>query len=209
MAQGLARDIDAFRAGFSGTVITPADPAYESARSVWNGAINRRPAVIARCSRGEEVAAAIQFGRQQGLELAVRGGGHNFAGFGVCEGGLMIDLSGMRQVTIDPAARRAVCGGGATWADLDAASQAHGLAVTGGFISHTGIGGLTLGGGIGWLTRKMGLSCNNLLIRSCISMQAVARERCPGSSAPFAKRCTASSSKARDGPMFRRTKRCP
>jgi FAD/FMN-containing dehydrogenase len=169
MAQGLARDIDAFRAGFSGTVITPADPDYESARSVWNGAINRRPALIARCSSAEEVAAAIQFGRQQGLELAVRGGGHNFAGFGVCEGGLMIDLSGMRQVTIDPAARRAVCGGGATWADLDAASQAHGLAVTGGFISHTGIGGLTLGGGIGWLTRKMGLSCDNLLAAEVVT----------------------------------------
>ena len=99
----------------------------------------------------------------------MRGGGHNFAGFGVCEGGLMIDLSGMRQVTIDPATRRAVCGGGATWADLDAASQAHGLAVTGGFISHTGIGGLTLGGGIGWLTRKMGLSCDNLLAAEVVT----------------------------------------
>ncbi len=153
----------AFRAGFTGKVILPDDPDYDSARSVWNGAISRRPAVIARCSSAKEVAAAIQFGRAQGLEISVRGGGHNFAGFAVCEGGLMIDLSGMRQVKVDPAARRAVCGGGATWGDLDGATQAHGLAVTGGFISHTGIGGLTLGGGIGWLTRKAGLSSDNLI----------------------------------------------
>ena len=136
---------------------------------MWNGDINRHPAVIARCANAEEVAAAIRFGRQQGLEMAVRGGGHNFAGFGVCEGGLVIDLSGMRQVTIDPVARRAVCGGGATWGDLDTAGQAHSLAVTGGFISHTGIGGLTLGGGIGWLTRKVGLSCDNVVAAEVVT----------------------------------------
>ncbi len=163
MPQLLASHVGAFRAGFTGEVITPNDPDYDRARSVWNGAINRRPAVIARCASAKEVAAAIQFGRDQRLEISVRGGGHSFAGFAVCDDGLMIDLSGMRQVAVDPAARRAVCGGGATWGDLDAATQAHGLAVTGGFISHTGIGGLTLGGGIGWLTRKAGLSSDNLI----------------------------------------------
>jgi len=163
MAQVLDKHVRAFRSGFTGKVITSDDPDYDNARSVWNGAINRRPAVIARCSSAKEVTAAIQFARDHGLEISVRGGGHSFAGSAVCEGGLMIDLSGMRQVTVDPATRRAVCGGGATWGDLDAATQAHGLAVTGGFISHTGIGGLTLGGGIGWLTRKAGLSSDNLV----------------------------------------------
>ena len=163
MVQVLDSSVDAFRAAFTGTVITPGNPDYDSARSVWNGAINRHPAVIARCSSAAEVAAAIAFGTRQGLEISVRGGGHNFGGYAVCDDGLMIDLSAMRQVTVDPAARRAVCGGGATWADLDGASQAHGLAVTGGFISHTGIGGLTLGGGLGWLTRKAGLSVDNLI----------------------------------------------
>jgi FAD/FMN-containing dehydrogenase len=156
-------DLHAFRAAFSGTVLTPTDPGYDSARSVWNGAIDRNPAVIAGCTTTSEVTAAVAFGRRNTLEIAVRGGGHSFAGFGVCEGGLMIDLSGMRQVTVDPAARRAVAGGGATWSDLDAATQAHGLAVPGGFVSHTGIGGLTLGGGIGWLTRKAGLTSDNLI----------------------------------------------
>ncbi len=163
MAQVLDRPIASFRADFAGTVFLPQDPDYDKARSVWNGAIDRRPALIARCSTPQQVAAAVRFGREQGLDIAVRGGGHSFAGFAVCEGGLMIDLSGMRQVTVDPAARRAVAGGGATWADLDGATQAHALAVTGGFISHTGIGGLTLGGGMGWLTKKAGLSADNLL----------------------------------------------
>jgi FAD/FMN-containing dehydrogenase len=162
MAQVLDTDVATFRNSFSGTVLTEGDADYDTARAIWNGAIDRRPAVIARCSTAEHVAAAIDFARSQDLEIAVRGGGHSFAGFSVNDGGLMIDLSAMRQVTVDPSARRAVCGGGATWADLDSASQAHGLAVTGGFVSHTGIGGLTLGGGIGWLTKKAGLSSDNL-----------------------------------------------
>ena len=163
MAQALGTSVGAFRAAFTGRVITSEDPDYDKARSVFNGAINRRPAVIARCTTPEEVAAAIKFGIDQALEISVRGGGHNFAGFAVCEGGLMIDLSEMRQVTVDPAARRAVAGGGATWHEVDAATQAHGLAVTGGFISRTGIGGLTLGGGLGHLTGQAGLSCDNLV----------------------------------------------
>ena len=163
MARVLDSDIGAFPVEFTGKVIRPDDPDFDRDRSVWNGAIDRRPALIARCSRPEEVAEAIQFGTRKGLEISVRGGGHNFAGFAVCEGGLMIDLSGMRQVSVDPVATRAICGGGATWGDLDGATQDHGLAVTGGFISHTGIAGLTLGGGIGWLTRKAGLSADNLI----------------------------------------------
>jgi FAD/FMN-containing dehydrogenase len=161
MARSL--DVRSLQGRFSGKVITPADAEYDSARSVWNGAIDRHPALIARCSTAKEVSAAIKFARDEELEISVRGGGHNFAGYAVCENGMMIDLSGMRQVSVDPAARRAVAGGGATWGDLDGATQEHRLAVTGGFISHTGIGGLTLGGGIGWLTQKAGLSADNLV----------------------------------------------
>jgi len=169
MARLVEGQLRAFQAKFPGKVIPPDDPDYDRARSVWNGAIDRRPAVIARCSRAEEVAQAIQFGREAGLEISVRGGGHNFAGVAVCDGGLMVDLSGMRQVTVDPAARRAVAGGGATWGDLDAATQAHALAVTGGFISHTGVGGLTLGGGVGWLTRMAGLTADNLVAAEVVT----------------------------------------
>jgi FAD/FMN-containing dehydrogenase len=161
--------VEKFRANFSGQVVTPGDADYDRARTVWNGAIDRKPAVIARCTTAEQVAQALQFARRSGLEVAVRGGGHNYAGHGVCDGGLMIHLGDMKTGTVDPLARRAVCGGGATWADVDAATQQHGLATPGGFISHTGIGGLTLGGGIGWLTRKAGLSCDNLLAAQVVT----------------------------------------
>src|SRR2546428_11791515 len=144
MAQALGTSVGAFRAAFTGKAITAEDPDYDKARSVFNGAIDRRPAIIARCTTPNEVAAAIKFGTDKDLEISVRGGGHNFAGFAVCQGGLMIDLSEMRQVTVDAAARRAVAGGGATWHDVDAATQVHGLAGTGGFISRTGIGGAAL-----------------------------------------------------------------
>ncbi len=163
MTQVLDRDVDAFRAGFSGRLTRPGDPGYDGARSIFNGAIDRRPAMVAECSSAADVAEAIRFARGQGMEISVRGGGHNFAGTAVADGGLMISLSGMRQVSVDPEARRAVCGGGATWADVDAATQAHGLAVPGGVVSHTGIGGLTLGGGVGWLAGKAGLSLDNLV----------------------------------------------
>jgi FAD/FMN-containing dehydrogenase len=163
MATTFGGDIEVFRAAFGGVALVPGDDDYDEARSVWNGAIDRRPAVIARCSSAEDVAAAVRFARESNLEIAVRGGGHNYSGNAVGDGGLMIHLGGMNSVAVDAQKRRAVCGGGATWADVDAATQQHGLAVPGGFISHTGIGGLTLGGGIGWLTKTAGLSCDNLL----------------------------------------------
>ena len=130
--------ISAFRTSFGGQALTPGDPEYDRSRSIWNGAIDRKPAVIAHCSTAAQVADAIRFARSSGLEIAVRGGGHSYAGNSVCEGGLMIHLGTMNSVAVDAAARRAVCGGGATWADVDAATQQHGLATPGGFISHTG-----------------------------------------------------------------------
>lgn len=159
----ISTSLNEFRTVFTGALITPEDSKYDRARAVFNGAIDRRPAVIARCTSTTEVAAALTYAVESGLEVSVRGGGHNFAGFAVCEGGLMIDLGAMRGIAVDAEARRAVAGGGTTWADLDAAVQARGLAVTGGFISRTGIGGLTLGGGIGHLTPVAGLSCDNLV----------------------------------------------
>jgi FAD/FMN-containing dehydrogenase len=163
MALSFASGVETFRARFGGEVVVPGDPSYDEVRSVWNGDIDRYPAVIARCSTADQVAAALKFGRREGLEISVRGGGHSFAGFSVCNGGLMINLSEMRQVSVDPGTRRARCGGGATWADVDAATQPYGLAVPGGIVSHTGIAGLTLGGGMGWLTHRAGLTCDNLV----------------------------------------------
>ena len=147
----------------SGEVITPSSEGYDQARRVWNGLIDRKPLAIARCSGAADVAQAILFATSAGLPLSVRGGGHNVAGSAVCDGGVVIDLSPLRDVAVNPDAMTASAGGGSLWSDVDQATQAHGLATTGGIISHTGIGGFSLGGGIGWLMRRHGLTCDNLV----------------------------------------------
>jgi FAD/FMN-containing dehydrogenase len=150
-------------AGFRGELITPDHAGYDAARAVWNGAVDRRPRLIARCTGTADVAAAVRFARQHDLEIAVRGGGHNVAGTAVCDDGLVIDLSRMRAVSVDPASRTARVQGGALWGDVDHETQAHGLATTGGIVSHTGVAGVTLGGGIGFLMRRHGLVVDNLM----------------------------------------------
>ena len=163
MTQVLESALDDFRETFTGQVIVPADSAYGAARVVWNADINRHPAMIARCLNTADVSAAVSFARQQGLEISVRGGAHNMSGSAVEDAGLMIDLSQLCEVTVNPAGRRARVGGGALLADMDAATQAHGLATPAGLVSHTGVGGLTLGGGMGWHTRQFGLAIDNLI----------------------------------------------
>ncbi len=154
---------DAFAASMRGQLIRPRDADYDAARQVFNAAIDKRPALIARCADVADVIAAVNFAREHDLLLAVRGGGHNVAGLGTCDGGLVIDLSPMKGIRIDPAARTARAEGGCTWGDLDHATHAFGLATPGGIVSTTGIGGLTLGGGLGHLTRRYGLAIDNLL----------------------------------------------
>jgi hypothetical protein len=152
-----------FRAALRGDVIERSDANYESARKVYNGMIQRRPLLIARCAGVADVIAAVRFGRDHDLLVAVRGGGHNAAGLGVCDDGLVIDLSRMRYTHVDPETRTVRTGGGSTWGDVDHATHAFGLAVPSGVISTTGVGGLTLGGGLGHLTRQYGLTIDNLL----------------------------------------------
>jgi FAD/FMN-containing dehydrogenase len=146
-----------------GQVINPGDAGYDEARRVFNAMIDRHPAAIVRPAGAADVAAAVDYAREAGLDLAVRGGGHSVPGFGTVDDGVVIDLSAMRTVTVDPAKRRARVAGGATWADFNSATSAHGLASTGGVVSTTGVGGLTLGGGIGYLARGLGLACDNLV----------------------------------------------
>jgi FAD/FMN-containing dehydrogenase len=157
--------------GFRGRVITAEDADYDTARAVWNGAIDRRPRLIARCIGSADVVAAVRFARDHELEIAIRGGGHNVAGTAVCDDGIVIDLSAMRGVRVDPAGRRAWVQGGALWGDVDHETQAHGLATTGGIVSHTGVAGLTLGGGVGWLMRKHGLTVDNLLAADIVTAE--------------------------------------
>jgi FAD/FMN-containing dehydrogenase len=158
-----AVDTTALRSSFRGALLPPGEEGYEEARRVWNGAIDRHPALIARCAGADDVVEAVRFARERELPVTVRGGGHAVAGHAVCDGGLMIDLSLMKAVEVDPEARTARAAGGLLWRELDAATQQHGLATTGGIISHTGIGGLTLGGGFGHLMRRHGLTVDNLL----------------------------------------------
>jgi FAD/FMN-containing dehydrogenase len=155
--------LDQLRGQVVGDVVAPGDGTYDEARKVYNAMIDRRPAVVVRCSNARDVVAAVNFARENGLDLAVRGGSHSVPGFGTCDSGVVIDLSGMRSVTVDATSRTARAEGGATWGDFNDATHAHGLATTGGIISTTGVGGLTLGGGIGYLSRAFGLSCDNLV----------------------------------------------
>ena len=155
--------IASFKSSLRGEVIEPGDAGYDAARKVYNGMIDRRPRLIARCADVADVIAAVNFGREHKLLVAVRGGGHNAGGLGVCDDGLVIDLSPIKYVRVDPKKRTVLVGGGALWGDVDHATHAFGLAVPAGIISTTGVGGLTLGGGIGHLTRQCGLTIDNLL----------------------------------------------
>jgi FAD/FMN-containing dehydrogenase len=155
--------LDELRGRFGGRVLSPQDGEYEDARAIFNSMIERRPAAIAQCTTGADVVAALAFARARGLEIAIRSGGHSVAGASLSDGGLVIDMRAMNAVSVDPEAKVATVAGGAVWADVDGACQPHGLATTGGRVSTTGVAGLTLGGGSGWLERKLGLACDSLL----------------------------------------------
>jgi len=157
-----AGSIEELRASLAGVVFTPQDPEYDQARLLWNADADRRPAVVARCSSAADVVAALRYAQAEGLEIAVRGGAHSLSGQSGVDDGLVVDLSGMREVTVDAERKRARAGGGALISDLNAATQAHGLAAPMGIVGHTGVGGLTLGGGMGWLSRPAGLSIDNV-----------------------------------------------
>jgi FAD/FMN-containing dehydrogenase len=157
------------RKNLLGSLLRPGDAAYGAARIVFNGMFDPRPALIARCHRVADVIDAVRFAARHGLLTAIRGGGHSIAGHSTCDGGLVIDLSRMRGVSVDRGARTVRVAGGATWADVDRETQAFGLATPGGVVSHTGVAGLTLGGGIGWLRNKHGLSCDNLVAAEVVT----------------------------------------
>jgi FAD/FMN-containing dehydrogenase len=155
--------VNELRTTFRGALLRTDEEGYEETRRVWNGAVDRKPALIARCAGADDVATAVRFARHHNLEVSVRGGGHSIAGHSVCDGGLMIDLSNMKAIRLDPQAKTATAAGGVLLGEFDRATQVHGLATTGGVISHTGLGGLTLGGGLGHLMRMHGLTVDNLL----------------------------------------------
>lgn len=162
MGELTAAQVEDLRRGVAGVVLAPGDDGYDDARRVHNGLVDKRPAVIARCTTTADVAAAVRLGIETGVEIAVRGGGHNVAGKAVTDGGVMIDLSLMKRIQVDPDAKTVTAEGGVTWGDLNGAAHRHGLATTGGVISTTGVAGLTLGGGVGWMMGKYGLAIDNL-----------------------------------------------
>jgi len=161
--------MSALQVSAASAVRMPGDDGYVDAVNIWNAAIQRRPSMVVRCGAAEDVVAALAHARSAGLEVSVRGGGHNYSGAALTDGGLMIDLTPMKAISVNALGHRVTCGGGTTWGELDAATQEHGLAVTGGFISRTGVAGLTLGGGIGWLTNLVGLSCDNLVAAKVVT----------------------------------------
>jgi FAD/FMN-containing dehydrogenase len=161
--------LDRLRSRVAGRVITPQDADYDRERAVWNGMIDRHPGAVVRCADVDDVVTTVGTARDHGLLLAVRGGGHNVSGNAVCDGGLVLDLSAMRQVEVDPATRTVRAAGGATIGDVDRATQPHGLAVPLGVVSETGIAGLTLSGGLGWLRRRYGMSADNLVAAEVVT----------------------------------------
>ena len=167
-----AETVATLRSRFRGALLQPGEEGYDEARRVWNGAVDRRPRLIARCAGADDVVEAVRFARENDLVVSVRGGGHSIAGLSVCDDGLMIDLSLMKAIRVDPEARTVKAAGGVLWGELDRTTQPFGLATTGGVISHTGIGGLTLGGGLGHLMRKHGLTVDNLLSVDLVTADA-------------------------------------
>jgi len=156
-------DVEDLKASLRGTLIQPGDEDYDDSRRVWNAMIDRRPALIARCAGAADVICAVNFARERGLLVSIRGGGHNVAGNAVCDDGLVIDLSPMKSIRVDPTTMTARAEPGVVWSEFDRETQAFGLATTGGLVGSTGIAGYTLGGGYGWLQGKHGLACDNLL----------------------------------------------
>lgn len=168
-------DISALRQSLAGGIIQPTDADYDAARRVWNGNVDRRPALIARCTSTADVQYAVRFAASRQLLLSVRGGGHSAPGYGTNDGGMVIDLSPMKGISVDPANRTARAEGGVIWREFDAATQEHGLATTGGTVSNTGVAGLALGGGLGWLMGKHGLSVDNMLSAEIVTADGVLR----------------------------------
>jgi len=176
-----SKDVDELRTRARGQVLTSIDAEYDTARRIWNAIIDKRPALIVRCQGAADVSAAVRFATERELLVSVRGGGHNVAGTAICEGGLMIDLSPMKGIRVDPVNRIAWAQPGLLWRDFDHETQAYELATTGGVVGETGIAGLTLGGGVGWLVRKHGLTCDNLLSADVVTADGQLRQASPES----------------------------